>query len=76
MIKLAFYLFALFICINNISADAGVKEEATTLRKCHVCNENSDARCADPLDSSLFAQTCEAGENYCRKTVQFGNILL
>jgi hypothetical protein len=83
MFKLALYLFALCVCINSIVADdkkeetaavdSGDKKDAST-RKCYVCNENTDDGCADPFNTEKYLKTCDADEQYCRKTVQFGKI--
>ena len=82
MFKLAVYLFALFICINSIVAnesikvaESGDKKDAQAPRSCYVCNENTDSNCGDPITGAEnLVKKCEEGENFCRKTIQFGKI--
>ena len=71
MMKLA--IFALFVCISLANAEND-KKDAQAVRQCYVCNENTDQGCGDPFSvKENYLKNCENGEQFCRKTIQFGN---
>ncbi len=71
MIKITFCLLALFFCINNIFTEE-VKEQSL---QCYECNSITESECRDPFASDKFLKTCESGQKYCRKTIQYGKLL-